>query len=131
MNRRVAHLQWLARFDMESLISAILRTGLLLSLGLILMGLGLSQIGGLSGVGNERLVGTNILQFLLGGLARLREPARWSQALVHLGIAALLLTPYVRVVASVFYFAWVERHPGSMLLAGIVGVTLTGLIVWG
>ena len=45
--------------------------------------------------------------------------------LINLGIALLMLTPYVRVLASTFYFALAERNPKYTLFTGFVLAVLT------
>ncbi len=45
--------------------------------------------------------------------------------LVSLGIAALLLTPYLRVLASLLFFAFVEHNWKYSLFTGFVLAVLT------
>ena len=45
--------------------------------------------------------------------------------LVNLGIAVLLLTPYVRVLMSMLYFVFVERNLKYALFTGFVLAMLT------
>ena len=52
------------------------------------------------------------------------EPAR-PRMLVNLGIAALMLTPYVRVLMSMLYFALVERNRKYAVFTAFVLAMLT------
>jgi uncharacterized membrane protein len=47
------------------------------------------------------------------------------RVLINMGIAVLMLTPFVRVLASVFYFALVERNWKYTLFTGFVLCVLT------
>jgi len=43
--------------------------------------------------------------------------------LINLGIAVLILTPYVRILASVLYFAFVARNwKYTLFTASVLGV---------
>jgi uncharacterized membrane protein len=54
---------------------------------------------------------------------------RWGhirpRLLVNFGLAILLLTPYVRVVASFFYFAFIENNAKYAVFTSIVLGVLT------
>ena len=128
---RVARAVWIAKFDMEALVSALLRYGTLLSIGFTGVGL-LCRIGGAPQAAvDAHLQGNNLLQFMLADLHRVgsQEPA--AVGLTHVGIAALLLTPYVRVLASTCYFAFVERSGRHAVLTGLVLATLTYILFLG
>src|SRR5262249_56390748 len=58
---------------------------------------------------DQPLVGHDVVQLLAADLAALGEGAVRPRLLVSLGIVALLLTPYLRVLASMLYFAFVEH----------------------
>jgi uncharacterized membrane protein len=45
--------------------------------------------------------------------------------LTNLGIATLVFTPYVRALASMFYFVFVERNRTYTLFTGFVLTVLT------
>ena len=47
------------------------------------------------------------------------------RVMVNMGMAVLMLTPFVRVLASVFYFALVERNWKYTLFTGFVLGVLT------
>ncbi|MGZ3606158.1 MAG: DUF1634 domain-containing protein, partial [Thermodesulfobacteriota bacterium] len=47
------------------------------------------------------------------------------RVMINMGIAVLMLTPFVRVLASVFYFAFAERNWKYTLFTGFVLGVLT------
>ncbi|MBI3321909.1 MAG: DUF1634 domain-containing protein [Candidatus Omnitrophica bacterium] len=129
--RRSARVKWIADFDLEALMSAILRSGTLLSIGLVLVGIALrSAQEGFRGFA-EPLRGTNVFQFLRADLRLLHAPERWPVALAHLGVAALMLTPYVRVLATMLYVTCVQRSGKHAILASLVLLTLTYIVFLG
>jgi len=44
---------------------------------------------------------------------------------VNVGIAALMLTPYIRVMASMLFFAFAEKNCKYTAFTGVVFVLLT------
>ena len=117
--------RWIARFDMEDLLGVILRNGMLVSAGVIAAGVIVR------GLDRDRIAWEPSLQarslplLVWADLQRLGAPAAWPSLLVHLGIATLMVTPYLRVVASLVYFALVERNWQHVLFAGLVLILLT------
>ncbi len=95
---------------MESLVGYILLGGVLLSVALTVSGLMWHWLS--TGVLTLQytISGTNLLQFLAQDLHRLGSGAARPRVLVNLGIATLLLTPYLRVFVSMVFFAFVERN---------------------
>lgn len=122
--RPVDRAQWLARFDMEPLVGAILRNGMTVSVGAILLGLGLQWTGHGSPPA-PWLQARSLPALLWWDLQGLGTPGLWPTRLVHLGVAALLLTPYLWVVASFVYFVWVERSWKHAVFTGAVLIVLT------
>ena len=129
--RNVARAKWVASFDMEDLISLILRSGMVMTIGFVLAGLALRWAGMGGGEVDETLQGTNVLQFMLADFRLAGSPRFWPQGLTHLGVAALLLTPAIRVGASLCYFACVQRRWEHALLNGLVLATLTYILFFG
>ena len=127
----IARATWIARFDMEDLISVILRSGMLIGMGLVMAGLTLQVIGAGRGGLEARLQGTNVLQFMLADLPRVGSPLLWPALLAHLGVAVVLLTPYARIVASLYYFAYVERRWTHALLTSLTLIALTYILFLG
>lgn len=128
---RVARAKWIASFDMEDLVSSILKTSLLVSIGCVMAGLVFQRMSPGGAVGEDRLQGTNVLHFVLADRYRLTSPPLWPGLLIHLGIAVLMVSPYLRVVSSLFYFACVERSWKHALLTSIVAATLTYILLFG
>ncbi|MBI3324788.1 MAG: DUF1634 domain-containing protein [Candidatus Omnitrophica bacterium] len=129
--RSVTQARWIASIDMEPLISSILRYGTLLSMGLITTGLVLRWSRGHQFGADDHLQGTNVLQFLLAHGHWVGSPRLCSSMCIRLGVAAVLVTPYLRVLASMFYFSVVERRRTHTLLTGIVAALLTYILFFG
>ena len=126
---RIRRAQWIASFDMEDLVSSILRDGMLVSMSLVISGLMVQRL--CHGQIEEQLQGTNALQLVLADLRRIGPAARWPSILVHVGIAGFMVTPYVRVFASMLYFAKVQRSWKHALMTGLVLATLTYVLFLG
>jgi len=112
-------------FDMEVLIGYILLVGVLLSVLLLVIGLIWHWMSQGQFASEYLLGGTNLFGFLVGLSKRLSSGAFHPQFLVSLGIAVLLLTPLIRVVASMFYFAMVAHNWKYTVFTGFVAVVLT------
>ncbi|MDD5216654.1 MAG: DUF1634 domain-containing protein [Candidatus Omnitrophica bacterium] len=112
-------------WDMDLWVSGILRIGLSLSLTFITCGLVWKwhEVGAIRF--DYSLPKTSVLQFVLEELHLLLRGTFRPRLLINLGIAILLLTPYVRVLVSVFYFAMVERNRKYTLFTLFVFLTLT------
>jgi uncharacterized membrane protein len=97
-------------FDIEALVGYILLVGVLSSITLIVGGLAwhLARTGEL-GI-QYSISGMNFFQFLAQDLRQLFTPQVRPRYLVSLGIALLMLTPFVRVLASMVYFLLAERN---------------------
>jgi uncharacterized membrane protein len=91
-------------FDMEVLIGYILLIGVLLSIFLLLVGTAWQWISTGSPRFDYTLQAMNFWAFLFTSLRRLWAGDLRPQTVIDLGISALLLTPYVRVFASMLYF---------------------------
>jgi uncharacterized membrane protein len=98
------------RFDMETAVGYILFVGVMLSLTLIVAGL----VWHWALVGHLQfefsVTGANLFQFVLADVHDLLFGPIRPQLAISAGIAVLILTPYVRVLASVLYFALIERN---------------------
>ncbi len=112
-------------FDMESLVGSVLLVGVLTSMALIAAGeLWSWTATGQLGLGYS-IAGMNLFEFMVSTLRQAFARALQPRLLVDLGIAALMLTPYVRVLASVLFFAFVARNWKYTLFTGFVFVVLT------
>ncbi len=111
--------------DMETLVGYILQVGVLLSVALLAAGL----LWHWAATGSSRLdytlAGMSFFQFLLADLQQALAGAFRPRLLVSLGIATLLLTPYLRVAASFLYFALVARDGKYATFTGFVWAVLT------
>ena len=114
-----------APFDMESLVGSVLLGGVLLSAGLLIAGL-VWHWATTDHLGLEYAVtGVNFFQFLLADIHQALWGVLRPRLLVSLGLAVLMVTPYVRVLASILYFALVERNWKYTLFTGFVFTVLT------
>ena len=116
-------------------ISWILRVGVLLSVALESAGLILNYVQ--TGTSNLDLTagnswnigGGNFFAFVSSTLHSLSQGLS-SLTLVSLGIATLMLTPYLRVIAAVVYYS-IEKDWKYVMITTIVFLVITaGLIVF-
>jgi len=110
--------------DMDALVGYVLLVGVFSSLALLATGL----VWRWSSTGTAfdyDLAGTTVFQLLATDVRQLAAGAWRPRLLVNLGLAALLLTPYTRVVASMLYFALVERDRKYVAFTAFVLATLT------
>jgi len=111
--------------DMGKLIGYVLLVGVLLSLALIAAGLiwRWSATGSLEA---EYVIrGMNLSEFAARTIGRVAEGGVRPDTLLNLGICVLLLTPFVRVLASVVYFAAAEHNWKYTAFTSLVLVILT------
>ncbi len=110
---------------MESLVGAILLTGVLLSVALLTVGFVWHWIR----VGNlqfeHSIVGMNFFEFISSTLGQMATRAFRPRLFLNLGVGVLMLTPFVRVLASVFYFAFAEHNWKYTLFTAFVLSVLT------
>ncbi len=113
------------RFDMESLVGYILLIGVLLSVALLVVGF----VWRWARVGNLRfehsIAGMNFFEFIVSTLREMTSQTLRPRLFLNMGIGILMLTPVVRVLASVFYFAFVEHNWKYTLFTGFVLGVLT------
>jgi len=111
--------------DMESLVGYILLTGVLLSVALLLI----SFVWRWAGVGSLRfehsIVGMNFFEFISSTLRQVASRAFRPRLFLNMGIGVLMLTPFMRVLASVVYFAFVEHNWKYTLFTAFVLSVLT------
>ena len=121
--------RWVSDFDMEPLVGAILRVGSFVGSGLVLLGL----IWSWRATGHLGLVGPltaeTVLRFLLSGVRHAELLRTTPVGLIRLGLAVLLLVPYVRVIVSAWYFEVVERQRLYALLSALTVLLLTYVLV--
>ncbi len=113
------------RFDMESLVGYILLIGVLLSVALLVVGFVWRWVR----VGNLRfehsIAGMNFFEFILSTLRQMTSQTLRPRLFLNMGIGILMLTPFVRVLASVLYFAFMEHNWKYTLFTGFVLTVLT------
>jgi uncharacterized membrane protein len=114
-----------ARIDMELMVGSILLFGVLSSMALLAFGLAWHWLTSGNTVLDYSLAGTTVFQFVVNDVRQLTAGALRPRVVVNLGIAVLLLTPYVRVLASMLYFALVERNLKYSVFTAFVLVVLT------
>ncbi len=113
------------RLDMEILVGSILQYGLLLSVVLLIAGLIWHWITTRQLGIEYQVTSANLFQFLLTDVRRAISGAMRPRLLVSLGLAALMMTPYTRVMVSLAYFAFVEHNWKYTLFTAFVFVVLT------
>jgi len=125
MDHRVKKDKKVEHFDIEVLIGYVLLVGVLISAALLTIGL----IWHWARWGNLRfehsIVGMNFFEFILSTLRQVSSHATRPRFILNMGIGILMLTPFVRVLASVFYFALKERNWKYTLFTGFVFCVLT------
>ncbi|HVO22195.1 MAG TPA: DUF1634 domain-containing protein [Candidatus Margulisiibacteriota bacterium] len=114
-----------ARFDMEGVVGYILFGGVLVSMALVAAGVTWRWIATGHVAFDYSITGMNLLEFVLTDIRQVADHALRPRLLVNLGIAVLMLTPYARVLASLLYFAVVERNGKFTLFTGFVLSVLT------
>ena len=112
------------RWDIETIVGWTLLVGVCSSLGLIATGFAWHWLR----YGDLRfdyaLPATSVARFLADDLWQATSGEARPRLLVSLGLGVLLLTPYVRVLASLVCFA-VERDWTYVAVTGFVLATLT------
>lgn len=110
---------------MDLLVGYLLLAGVGLSIALIVVGLTWRVI--LTGHFSldYRISGMNLFEFVVLEIRTAASGQLRPRTLIDSGIAVLMLTPYVRVVASMFYFMIALRNWKYTLFTGIVLGVLT------
>ncbi len=112
-------------FKMDVLVGYILLIGVLLSIGLIAIGV-IWHYAATGRLGLQySIAGMNLFHFVFHDFAEAAHPPLRPRLLVNLGIATLMLTPYIRVLASMLFFAFTERNAKYTVFTAIVFCVLT------
>lgn len=113
------------RLDIETPVGYILLGGVALSMVLVVVGLAWHWVS----VGELQfeypLAGMNLFEFVLADVRQLLAGAVRPRVLINTGLVVLMLTPYVRVLVSMLYFACAERNWKYTLFTGFVFGVLT------
>ncbi len=110
---------------MELLVGYILQVGVLLSMILIAVGVVWRWFNTGSVGFDYTISGMNFFEFVLTDIQQMAASTFRPRLLANLGIATLMLTPYVRVLASMLYFGFVEHNRKYTVFTGFVFVVLT------
>ncbi len=110
---------------MDALVGYILQDGVLLSMGLIAAGLFWVWLRTGRLAINYNIAGMNLFEFVTQEIHLAVHGAVRPRLLVNLGIAVLMLTPFVRVAASVVYFMAVLRNWKYTFFTAVVLAGLT------
>lgn len=105
-----ANAQERRQLRMDTLLGYILLDGVLLSLGLMLVGLCWRWANTGKLTLDYPLGGMNLFEFVRAEIRLAVEGEVRPRLLINLGIAALMLTPYLRVLVSVVYFMVVSKN---------------------
>ncbi len=109
----------------EGLVGTILLVGVLASCALLLSGMVWRFAESGSFVFDYELNKMNLFQFMIKELTLTIEGKFRARLLISLGIVTLLLTPYIRVLASMVYFAFVEKNLKYTLFTAFVLTVLS------
>ncbi len=112
-------------FDMEVLVGYILQVGVLVSMALIAIGVVWRMINTGQPSFDYTLSGMNFFEFLLTDIQQVFAGAFRPRLFVNLGIGTLMLTPYIRVLASMVYFAVVAHNFKYTVFTFVVFAILT------
>lgn len=111
--------------SMDVLVSYVLLGGVLTAVVFVVFGLAWHWLStGHLGV-DYRISGMNLFDFVMDDLRQVGGAHLRPRLLVSIGIAALMLTPYLRVLASLLFFAFAERNWKYVVFTGFVLSVLT------
>lgn len=96
--------------ELDGLVSTVLLGGVLLSVALIVAGAVWEFLKTGQLVPAYKLGGSNLLVFLGSDVGNSFAGHFRPRLLVNLGIAALMLTPWVRVLISVLFFGLAQKN---------------------
>lgn len=112
-------------FDMDAVVGYILLIGVLISLVLVVAALAWRSINTGTLSFDYKITGMNLFELVVDEVRLAAKGALRPRLLMSLGIAMLMLTPYLRVLASMVYFmAWLKNWKYTIFTA-IVLLTLT------
>ena len=113
------------QFNMDVLVGYVLAGGVITSMVLIAAGL-IWHWATTGSLGLEyTLGGMNFFQFVVSDVRTVVQTGLGPRRMINLGIAVLMLTPYVRVASSMVYFAVIEHNWKYTIFTGFVLTVLT------
>jgi len=110
---------------MEGFIGYVLLAGVAVSAVLVIVGLAWHWVRTGHLGADYTIPRMNLFEFIVADVRQVVSGPFRPRLLISLGIAALMLTPYVRVLASMIFFALVERNWKYSLFTGFVLAVLT------
>lgn len=113
------------RFDMELVLGYVLLGGVVVSVALVAAGLAWHWLRTGQLAVEYSLGKRNLVELVLVELHQLAQGAFRPRLLISLGIVALLLTPYVRVLTALVWFVLVERNWKYSAFTALVLAVLT------
>ena len=126
---RAARLIWLSHFDMEHVIGAVLRNGMVLCVGLALVGFLVQEMRGSGVLLAHTLQARSVPRLLLTDFQHRTSPDFWLDLLIDTTVATLMLIPYIRILVSACYLGFVEHHRNLALLTGLVLIIVTIVVL--
>jgi uncharacterized membrane protein len=112
-------------FDMDALVGYILLVGVLISLLLVLAALIWRAVNTHTLSFNYQIRGMNLFQLVVDEVRLATHGALRPRLLMSLGIAMLMLTPFIRVLASMVYFMAALKNWKYSIFTAVVLLTLT------
>lgn len=113
-------------FDMDVLVGTILLAGVLVSIILIVIGLAWNWLATGSLTLSYAISGENFFNFLIHSITGMFDgKVIRPRQFISLGIVTLMLTPFIRVMASFVYFVIADRNWKFSLITLIVLGVLT------
>ena len=125
--KNVARVKWLSRLDMEPLLSAILGGGMLLSVGLLSASLWLGHASG--AILEYGIHAISLPRLIQGDLRCSGSPGFAPHVLIDLGFAALLISPYARLVVTFLYLCLIKNRWKYAVYTGLT-LVLLGIILF-
>ncbi len=113
------------QLDMDAVVGYILFYGVLLSLALVVIGLCWRWVETRKLWLDYHIVGMNLFQFVVSEVRMAVLGRVRPRLFINLGIAVLMLTPFLRVGVSVLYFLGVLKNWKYTLFTSFVLAVLT------
>ena len=110
---------------MEILVGYILQVGVLLSISLIAIGVVWRWFNTGSVGFDYSISGMNFFEFVQSDLQQMLAGTFRPRLFANLGMATLMLTPDVRVLASMLYFAFAAHNRKYTVFTAFVFIVLT------
>ena len=127
--RRAARLTRLAHFDMEHLVSSVLRNGMVLCVSLAVAGFIIQQVLGHRAHLARVFQASSVSRLLLTDFQQTHAPDFWPDLLIDATVAVLILIPYLRVLTSMLYLSLIERDRKLTLLTSFVLIVATIVVL--